>query len=271
MRATGEKRVLQLHELDEFCLDSYENAKIYKEKTERWHNRHIREKEIEVGQQVLMFNSHLKLFSGKLKSRWSGSFTVVAVFPHSKLERIAEDLLIETLLMLSVKSLIRFRCVSKTWRELIRSTKFIAMHLEHDKDEIVVICSYMQKENQHMISLHSNEDSLSQVSTNVRIPYFDARTQLQILGPCNGLICITNYYTIMLCNPVLQEFCLSPDCPFPCSHGFRPIVFGMGFGFDPCTNDYKVFRMLEVVNNDEDEYWNDNGPKYEIYNLSTDS
>ncbi|XP_022892436.1 uncharacterized protein LOC111407280 [Olea europaea var. sylvestris] len=82
MRAAGEKRVLQLHELEEFRLDSYENAKIYKEKTKRWHDIHIREKDFEVGQQVLMFNSRLKLFPRKLKSRRSGPFTVVAMLPH---------------------------------------------------------------------------------------------------------------------------------------------------------------------------------------------
>ncbi|XP_022873942.1 putative F-box protein At3g52320 [Olea europaea var. sylvestris] len=120
-------------------------------------------------------------------------------------KELPEDLLIEILLMLSVKSLIRFRCVSKTWRELIKSTKFIAMHFECNKDKIVLICRYVQKENQHVISLHSNEDSLSQVSTNVRIPYFDERTELPILGPCNGLICITNYYTIVLRNPVVPR------------------------------------------------------------------
>ncbi|XP_022866222.1 uncharacterized protein LOC111386025 [Olea europaea var. sylvestris] len=91
MRAVGEKRVLQFHELYEFRLDSYENAKIYKEKTKRWHDRHIKEKEFEVGQQVLMFNSRLKPFLGKLKSRWSGPFTIVAVFPHGVVEVVSQD------------------------------------------------------------------------------------------------------------------------------------------------------------------------------------
>ncbi|XP_022859660.1 uncharacterized protein LOC111380353 [Olea europaea var. sylvestris] len=91
MRTAGEKRVLQLHELEEFRLDSYENAKIYKEKTKRWLDRHIREKDFEVGQQVLMFNSRLKLFLGKLKSRWSGPFTVVAVLSHDAVEVVSQD------------------------------------------------------------------------------------------------------------------------------------------------------------------------------------
>ncbi|GJS66093.1 reverse transcriptase domain-containing protein [Tanacetum coccineum] len=38
--------------------------------------------EINVGDQVLLFNSRLKIFSGKLKSRWSGPFTITEVYPY---------------------------------------------------------------------------------------------------------------------------------------------------------------------------------------------
>ena len=76
----GEKCMLQLSELEEFCNEAYENAKIYKERTKAWHDGHIARKEFKSGQQVLLFNSRLKLFPGKLKSRWSGPFTVIQVF-----------------------------------------------------------------------------------------------------------------------------------------------------------------------------------------------
>ena len=82
----GEKRLLQLNELDEFRNEAYENARIYKEMTKSWHDKHITRKEFEAGQQVLLFNSRLKLFPGKLKSRWSGPFTVIKVFPHGGAE-----------------------------------------------------------------------------------------------------------------------------------------------------------------------------------------
>ena len=82
----GEKRLLQLSELDEFRNEAYENARIYKEKTKAWHDKHITRKEFTVGQQVLLFNSRLKLFPGKLKSRWSGPFTVTKVFSHGGAE-----------------------------------------------------------------------------------------------------------------------------------------------------------------------------------------
>ena len=76
----GEKRLLQLSELDEFRNGAYENALIYKEKTKAWHDKHITRKEFEAGQKVLLFNSRLKLFLGKLKSRWSGPFIVTKFF-----------------------------------------------------------------------------------------------------------------------------------------------------------------------------------------------
>ena len=82
----GEKRLLQLSELDEFRNEAYENARIYKEKTKAWHDKHITRKEFTAGQQVLLFNSRLKLFPGKLKSRWSGPFTVTNVFSHGGAE-----------------------------------------------------------------------------------------------------------------------------------------------------------------------------------------
>ena len=82
----GEKRLLQLSELDEFRNEAYENARIYKEKTKAWHDKHITRKEFTAGQQVLLFNSRLKLFPGKLKSRWSGPFTVTKVFSHGGAE-----------------------------------------------------------------------------------------------------------------------------------------------------------------------------------------
>ena len=63
-----EKWMLQLSELDKFRNEAYENARIYKEKTKAWHERHIARKEFEAGQRVLLFTSRLKLFPRKLKS-----------------------------------------------------------------------------------------------------------------------------------------------------------------------------------------------------------
>ncbi|XP_061349967.1 uncharacterized protein LOC133295186 [Gastrolobium bilobum] len=65
----AEKRLLQLDELDEFRLSAYESASLYKEKTKKWHDKKILPRDFKVGNQVLLFNSRLRLFLGKLKSR----------------------------------------------------------------------------------------------------------------------------------------------------------------------------------------------------------
>ncbi|XP_024014519.1 uncharacterized protein LOC112088467 [Eutrema salsugineum] len=76
IRTAQEKRVLQLHELEEIRLNAFESARIYKEKTKILHDQKILKRELKVGDLVLLFNSRLKLFPGKLRSRWSGPFRV---------------------------------------------------------------------------------------------------------------------------------------------------------------------------------------------------
>ena len=82
LKKAGEKRLLQLNELDELRM----NAKLYKDRTKFWHDRHLSKKEFQEGELVLIFNSRLRLFLGKLKSRWSGPFKVVKVYPHGAVD-----------------------------------------------------------------------------------------------------------------------------------------------------------------------------------------
>ncbi|XP_016164909.1 uncharacterized protein LOC107607472 [Arachis ipaensis] len=89
-QATGERRLMQLNELEEFRNQAYDNAKIYKENTKRWHDQKIARREFKEGQRVLLYNSRLKFFTGKLKSRWSGPFTILKVSPYGHVE-LMED------------------------------------------------------------------------------------------------------------------------------------------------------------------------------------
>ncbi|CAJ2679650.1 unnamed protein product [Trifolium pratense] len=88
---TGENRLQQLDELDELRLGAYENAKLYKERTKKWHDKRIQLREFQIGDKVLIYNSRLRLFPGKLRSRWFGPYTVTQVFPHGALEVSRED------------------------------------------------------------------------------------------------------------------------------------------------------------------------------------
>ncbi|XP_021728721.1 uncharacterized protein LOC110695798 [Chenopodium quinoa] len=88
---SGEKRLLKLNELEELRYDAYENSRLYKEKTNKWHDQHIRNKSFKVGDKVLLFNSRLRLFPGKLKSKWSGPFVNSKTTPHGSFELEASD------------------------------------------------------------------------------------------------------------------------------------------------------------------------------------
>lgn len=71
---------------NEFLLRAYESSTLYKEKMKLYHNRRIERRECQPGDLVFLCNSRLRLFLGKLKSRWFGPFTVVRVFPHGAIE-----------------------------------------------------------------------------------------------------------------------------------------------------------------------------------------
>ena len=86
LKEAGEKRLLQLDELEEFRLHAYENTKLYKERTKLYHDSKIQDRKFKPGQQVLLLKSRLQLFPGKLKSRWSGPFIVKQVHPFGTVE-----------------------------------------------------------------------------------------------------------------------------------------------------------------------------------------
>ncbi|GKF14989.1 hypothetical protein Tco_0056451, partial [Tanacetum coccineum] len=81
----------ELNELNELHDQAYENSLIYKERTKKLHDSKIKNRIFNVGDRVLLFNSHLKLFLGKLKTRWSGPFTITKVFPYGTVELSQPD------------------------------------------------------------------------------------------------------------------------------------------------------------------------------------
>nr|GEZ83234.1 reverse transcriptase domain-containing protein [Tanacetum cinerariifolium] len=86
LRTAGDHWKLQLNELNELRNQAYENSLIYKEKTKKLHDSKIKNRIFNVGDRVLLFNSHQKIFLRKLKTRWSGPFTITQVFPYGTIE-----------------------------------------------------------------------------------------------------------------------------------------------------------------------------------------
>nr|GEV45441.1 reverse transcriptase domain-containing protein [Tanacetum cinerariifolium] len=86
VETTGDHRKVQLNELNELRDQAYDNSLICKDKTKRLHDLKIKDHVFNGSDRVLLFNSRLNIFLGKLKTRWSGPFTITHVFPYGTIE-----------------------------------------------------------------------------------------------------------------------------------------------------------------------------------------
>nr|GFA65704.1 reverse transcriptase domain-containing protein [Tanacetum cinerariifolium]GFA65723.1 reverse transcriptase domain-containing protein [Tanacetum cinerariifolium] len=86
LKSAGDHQKVQMNELNELRNQAYENSLIYKEKTKKIHDSKIKNRLFNVGDRVFLFNYRLKIFSGKLKTHWTGPFTVTQVFPYGTVE-----------------------------------------------------------------------------------------------------------------------------------------------------------------------------------------
>ncbi|GJS55470.1 reverse transcriptase domain-containing protein [Tanacetum coccineum] len=87
LTAAAKNHFMELNELMELRYGAYENTRIYKERTKKWHDSRLRgDKDFKNRDKVLSFNSRLKLHPGKLKSKWSGPFVVETMYPYAAAE-----------------------------------------------------------------------------------------------------------------------------------------------------------------------------------------
>nr|XP_027080994.1 F-box protein CPR1-like [Coffea arabica] len=189
---------------------------------------------------------------------------------------LPEEVMMEILMRLPVKSLLKIRCVCKAWCGLIKSPSFIDMHLRRPgNNKHVMLKRYIEHENQTVISFHSNNDEAEKslsicLRPPIEVTWFYHRNleAAHLIGPCNGIVCITDGMDIYLCNPATRELRKLPPSPFGCPENYRPMTDGVGIGFDPSTNDYKVVRILywEAI-----EYRPDRQYQAELYSLNTNS
>ncbi|GJX27589.1 reverse transcriptase domain-containing protein [Tanacetum coccineum] len=91
LKTAGDHRKLQLNELNELRDQAYENSLIYKERTKKLHDSKIKNRIFNIGDRVLLFNSRLKILSGKHKTRWSRPFAITKVFPYGTIELSQPD------------------------------------------------------------------------------------------------------------------------------------------------------------------------------------
>ncbi|GKC46029.1 reverse transcriptase domain-containing protein, partial [Tanacetum coccineum] len=87
LTTAAKNRFMEVNKLMELRDGAYENTRIYKERTNKWHDSRLRgDKDFKVGDMVLLFNSRFKMHPGKLKSRWYGPNVVKTVYPYGTVE-----------------------------------------------------------------------------------------------------------------------------------------------------------------------------------------
>ncbi|XVE83789.1 hypothetical protein DITRI_Ditri16bG0115100 [Diplodiscus trichospermus] len=191
--------------------------------------------------------------------------------------QLPEDIVVDILARLPVKSLKRFRCVRKSWCSLIRSPQFISAHYSFSKNRVYPLVKYGkhddQTEGKNVLSIISNQTL--DIVGNLDIPSFtDEERSIYIRGYCNGIICIWYHHSdVLLWNIATKEFKTLPKCPFEFQPNFSNCVDVVCLGYDFKRDDYKVIR-IDTFWNDEFEYEDprsQRGKRIALYNLSTDS
>ncbi|GKB18571.1 hypothetical protein Tco_0852494 [Tanacetum coccineum] len=120
LTTAAKNHFMELNELMELRDGAYENTRIYKERTKKWHDSRLRgDKDFKNGDKVLLFNSRLKLHPGKLKSKWSGPFVVKTMYPYGAIEIIDKNG--SSFKDLAVKKSTIWYTLKKTCVELVRA------------------------------------------------------------------------------------------------------------------------------------------------------
>ncbi|KAK6144861.1 hypothetical protein DH2020_021681 [Rehmannia glutinosa] len=155
-----------------------------------------------------------------------------------------EDIIAEILSRLPVKSLLKFKCVSKSWRSLISSKHFIVAHLRISRKNtnftrhtiISTILRPCYRLNQ--CSLQSLLCGPMGDGVDSYYPMITINNSVRIVGCCNGLVCIAiNGKYFCLWNPSIKEYKKLPDVDDEMKMGL--FITKYGFGFDESNEDYK--------------------------------
>ncbi|KAL2476638.1 F-box/kelch-repeat protein [Abeliophyllum distichum] len=173
---------------------------------------------------------------------------------------LPQEVVVRILTRLPPKSVIKFRCVSKSWNLLISSPYFISMHIQQsilsksptNPSDRFIVRHYSKIQNSEIYSVHLNNENCNVDETiKLEYPFRDfTRFYYRIVGSYNGVLCLSDDlfgYTnaILLWNPSIRRKVTLPMSPFILEITV-PCMFVLGFGFDEKNNDYKVVRIAHV-------------------------
>ncbi|KAM7259788.1 hypothetical protein ACFE04_015529 [Oxalis oulophora] len=173
---------------------------------------------------------------------------------------LPDDIVYEILQYLPVTSLLRFKCVSKSWKTFISSDSFAKTHysiqqtkLHHDDERVFVLSETSLIVTQQTIATNFATKGAGVIG--FEIPLFNFQrfyyfpTIYNIVDSCHGLICAgsLSYGEIYVFNPTIRS-CkkISMEIsPYP----IEGISGSLGFGYDSLSNDYKIVKINQSYQN----------------------
>ncbi|CAH9131055.1 unnamed protein product [Cuscuta epithymum] len=168
------------------------------------------------------------------------------------------DIIIEILSRLPVKSLMRFKCISKSFCSLICNDPYLKMnHLNHAYRRMATLWFDFKTKTLYSCSISNLLPNESFRQDVVKLDVPDKLEGLcDIYRSCNGLFCVRNIGgSVFLWNPLTQELKKLPDCPTDVDVSTEPVFFktvAYGLAYDPVSDDYTVLKMVcfnDIQNN----------------------
>nr|XP_023892015.1 F-box/kelch-repeat protein At3g23880-like [Quercus suber] len=194
---------------------------------------------------------------------------------RQKKEHLPHDIVLNILAYLPVKSVLRFRCVSKTWDSSITTPSFISAHLNLNKNNnnlayLINFSPTGSRFNNTIPSFIGGYDPTFNRISEYAVPSVFSSSYYHTADSCNGLVCFTqhghgdyptNTGAIYLWNPSIRKLKSLPG--FSQTQYLR---FFTGFAYQSNTNDYKVVKISQMPADH-------NGIKTEaeVYTLSSNS
>ncbi|KAF3642205.1 hypothetical protein FXO37_22630 [Capsicum annuum] len=197
------------------------------------------------------------------------------------LKKYPEDVVIQMLLRLHVKFLLRFKCVSQIFYTLIQSSIFISLYLHQSKtssnDNILLKRSFKEDIEKYkaifsFLSIDA-EKYLKAIYVDLDVPYIIRHYSIDndhLIGPRHGLIALMDPSNTILFNPSTRKCRLLPSSPFDVPNGYYRSIECGGFALDSIFNDFKDFRISRVYMEDRYGYPEEGEKKVEVYEIGID-
>ncbi|XAR64919.1 hypothetical protein NMG60_11008816 [Bertholletia excelsa] len=168
------------------------------------------------------------------------------------------ELLLDILVRLPVKYLLRARCVCKSWMFLIRSPAFVyafnnrALVHSESKNPLLLYRYYSEDDGaDHYGLCYENRLFFAEFSE-IKFPFRSANKFFRIVGYCNGLMCLTDDIpsftdTVIIWNPSIRKSVTLPGSPSIEMRSGEVFNYVVGFGIDGINDEFKVVRIIYLL------------------------